>query len=138
MADRYVKDRELVERMVAEQPSVAAAARLLGVSPSTLRRWLAVPARDCSDCGARLPDVHARRCRRCAGLRRRRWSPAQLLQAREAWKAEHDRPPSSYDWNPTLGPHYEPGRWPPAAAVIRRFDSWPAFLAAEAPEHPVR
>lgn len=131
-----VHDRKQLAELVARQGSVAQAARLLGLPESTLRRWLApVSAAARCECGTPLPDPRARRCRNCAARQRRRWRDEQILAARERWRALHGRPPSSYDWNPTLGPHYEAGRWPAAATVLRQFGSWSQFLA-QAPGSP--
>ncbi len=135
MSHDRVSDREQLATLVARQGSVAQTARILNLPESTLRRWLSpVPSAARCECGTPLPDPRARRCRSCAARRRRRWSDEQILAARERWRAVHGRPPSSYDWNPTLGPHYEAGRWPAAATVLRHFASWPQFLSAQARE----
>jgi len=121
------RDRELVERLVAREGSLAAAARRLKLAESTLRSVLS--SRPCPEC-RRLHDPRAARCRSCEAARRRGWTTRDLLEARESWRKLYGDAPSSYDWNPTLGPNFRMGRWPSAATVVRRFGGWPPFLSA--------
>ncbi len=132
MLEHSQAEREIVERLVAREGSLAGAARRLNLPESTLRSQLA--SRECPECGSPR-DPRASRCRDCEAARRRGWSTYELLQAREEWRNLYDKPPSTYDWNPTLGPRFQADRWPSAATVLRRFGSWAAFMTAEPADH---
>ncbi len=121
-------DRELVERLVAREGSLAGAARRLNLPESTLRSQLSLRA--CPECD-RPHDPRAKRCWSCEAARRRGWTTHDLLERRERWRERYGDPPSTYDWNATLGPRFQAGQWPSAATVLRHFGSWPAFLTAE-------
>jgi len=133
-------DVELVERLVAREGSLAGAARRLKLPESTLRSVLS--SRPCPTC-RRPHDPRAARCRSCEAARRRGWTTRDLLETRELWRELYGKAPSTYDWNPTLGPNFHAGlgprlhegRWPSAATVVRRFGSWPDFLSADLADH---
>jgi hypothetical protein len=81
-----------------------------------------------SDGPGRAPEW----CPACAALRRRRWSDQRLLEAIRAWTRLTGTPPTLYDWSPAHAPSdhpgaarylAEPGRWPSASSVARRFGS---------------
>lgn len=126
-------DLELVERLVAREGSLAGAARRLKLPESTLRSQLS--SRPCPTC-RRPHDPRAARCRSCEAARRRGWTTRDLLETRELWREFYGKAPSTYDWNPTLGPNFRMGRWPSAATVVRRFGGWQAFLSADFADYP--
>jgi hypothetical protein len=109
--------------------SLAALARITGISRDTLRGWSA-PISLCG-CGEIKRDVGSSGCDRCARRARTVWTRDALLRERDRFHAELGRLPTSTDWNVTRNPELA-ANWPPATTVRRRFETWAAFLVCEA------
>jgi hypothetical protein len=62
---------------------------------------------------------------------RRRWTRDAILERLGAWAAANDgNAPRRHDWGPDGAPDWSAGRWPGERAVVARFGSWGAALAA--------
>ncbi|MCP9491800.1 MAG: hypothetical protein MSC31_18285 [Solirubrobacteraceae bacterium MAG38_C4-C5] len=144
-SDRVEAIGELAEEGLAPREI----ADRLGLAPSTIRKYRRDPEGEserkrredyrgrCRGCGRATDGSHGpsrgpQWCMRCAALRRRRWSDEQLLDAIRDWARLTGSPPATYDWSPASAPaghtgaaRYldEPGRWPNARTVARRFGS---------------
>jgi AraC-like DNA-binding protein len=142
----------------AEGLSIAQIADRLGRSSATVKAYFydptgekarAVKARYqgvCRGCGAYTQprngkgDAYAY-CKAChPGAIERRWTRERVLGAMLAWRAQHGRLPSSYDWSRTHARRrgVEPlerlstGDWPSAGVVTAVYGSWKAAQAAAA------
>jgi hypothetical protein len=129
-------------------------ARRLGLAASTTQIYYADPdgARQrrrrqsyrgtCRSCGRRTSGARGRPnapiyCADCSRRRRRRWTEQDVLAAVREWHTLTGAPPTVADWSPAHAPaghqgarryRSEPGRWPSAALVARRFGSFPAAI----------
>jgi len=128
-------------------------AKRLGVSTSTVRRWLNPEAADrdraasraykagrrgvCVDCGGETryggqkasgPDGCSIRCSACARVASRIWTAEKIIHAIQVWAAEHGRPPSAREWVRSID-----GRFPSASCVYQHgapFRSWADAIEA--------
>lgn len=140
---------EAIDELAEEGLAPREIADRLGLAPSTIRKYRRDPDGEserkrredyrgrCRGCGRPTDGSHgpSRRsqwCPACAALRRRRWSDEQLLKAIRDWARLAGAPPATYDWSPASAPEGhtgaaryldEPGRWPNARTVARRFGS---------------
>jgi hypothetical protein len=139
--------RGLTTREIAEE---------LGLARSTVNIYRADPDGErqrqrrqryqgtCAGCGRPTsgsdgPERAPKRCRACAGERRRSWSEQRVLEAIRDWAELTGSPPTLADWSPAhASPEHEgaaryrsaPGRWPSASTVAARFGSLPAAIEA--------
>jgi hypothetical protein len=91
----------------------------------------------CAGCGRLTsgsggPGRAPERCRACAGEQRRSWSEQDILEAIRDWAELTGSPPVLADWSPAHAPagskasdryRSQPGRWPSASTVVKRFGS---------------
>lgn len=115
--------------------------RALGVSPSTVRRWVLPGAREanllasreakrrrtgtCVDCGGvtrynghgRESSERCASCSRAKQMGERKWTREAVIDAIQRWAAEHGRPPSASDWN--YRSEYKTSDFPWATQVYR-------------------
>jgi hypothetical protein len=98
----------------------------------------------CVECGrptsgSNGPRRAPKRCRSCAGGRRRNWSEQRVLEAIRDWADLTGAPPTLADWSPAHARaghegsalyRSEPGRWPSASTVSARFGSVRAAVEA--------
>lgn len=93
--------------------------------------------------------VYSPLCSRCATRARAWWTRRRIIDAIQAWTAEHDAPPRQEDWHPCLararGHHdtadqFDSATYPWASIVRQRFGTWNAAIAAAGytPRHPGR
>ena len=140
--------------------SIRQIADRLGRSPATIKAYFydptgekarAVKARYvgvCRGCGAYTQPRNGKGdaysyCKAChPGAIERRWTRERVLEAMLAWRAQHGKLPSSYDWSRTHACRrgVEPlarlstGDWPSAGVVTAVYGSWKAARAAAAKE----
>lgn len=111
---------ELAVRWSSEGQSAVAVADWLGVTPGTVRRYLA--AIPCRQCGLPQVDHGAEACFRCREKSGSAWGPAftreELLARLEEWIAAEGRPPKGRDWRPSDG-----GGAPPMGARVSKVAS---------------
>jgi Homing endonuclease associated repeat len=141
--------RGLTTREIAEE---------LGLARSTVNIYRADPDGErqrqrreryqgtCAGCGRPTsgsggPERAPKRCRACAGDRRRSWSEQRVLEAIRDWADLTGSPPTLADWSPAHAPpehegaaryRSAPGRWPSASTVAARFGSLGAAIEAAA------
>jgi Homing endonuclease associated repeat len=161
---RVERAREIARLRDSEGVSFREIARRTGLAASTVQIYYADPdgarqrrRRDayrgtCRSCGrptsgAQGPERAPSYCANCARARRRRWSDERVLAAVRDWHAVTGSPPTVADWSPAHAPpahagarryRAEPGRWPSAALVARRFGSFPAAVQRAGLEPPPR
>jgi hypothetical protein len=159
---RAERAREIARLRDSEGLPFREIARRLGVAPSTAQIYYADPdgARQrrrreayrgtCRTCGRPTSGAQGRRkapahCADCSRRRRRTWSEQDIVAAVRDWHALTGAPPTVPDWSPAHAPagHHgarryrsEPGRWPSAALVARRFGSFPAAVRRAGLESP--
>ncbi len=140
---------EAIKRAESAGQTAREIAASLGLAVSTIRIYRRDPdgkaqqARHeryqgrCRECGA--PTTGSRGaakapewCAQHAPRQRRRWSDELILAAIRNWRALTGAPPALADWSPAHAPSghegaarylAEPGVWPNASTVIRRFGS---------------
>lgn len=151
---RAERAREIARLRDAEELPFREIARRLGLAVSTVQIYYADPdgARQrrrreayrgtCRSCGRRTSGAQGRRkapayCADCSRRRRRRWTEQEIVAAVRDWYALAGTPPTVADWSPAHAPaghggamryRAQPGRWPSAALVARRFGSFPAAV----------
>ena len=140
----------------AEGLSIRQIADRLGRSPATIKAYFYDPTGDkaravkaryvgvCQGCGAYTQprngkgDAYAY-CKAChPGAIERRWTRERVLDAMRAWRAQHGRLPSSYDWSVTHArrrggealERLSHGDWPSPAVVTLVCGGWPRARAA--------
>jgi hypothetical protein len=121
--------RATVAQLSSQGRSAPSISKETGV-PGSVVRLLLRPA--CPECGAPMSGK-GETCRGCSNGSRRMWGRQEMLDARDAWAAQHGKPPSSYEWSPAHAPvhgRWAPGRWPGLSTVQREFGTWPTFLSA--------
>jgi Homing endonuclease associated repeat len=148
---RVKRAREIAHLRDAQGLSFREIARRLGLAVSTAQIYYADPSGDrqrrrrkdyrgtCRSCGRQTSGAQGPRkapayCAECARRRRRTWSEQEIVAAVRDWYAIIGTPPTVPDWSPAHAPaghegasryRSEPGRWPSAALVARRFGSFP-------------
>jgi hypothetical protein len=141
--------------VLSEQLGTSEIARRLGVSPSTVRsyladpdggharaRWKARPRGRCKRCSRPTGAPRGKRafalCALCAAAERASWTRADVLAAYLRWQTSFGRPPTSTDWSHTHArrrggtalERFRSGRWPTPTVVARLFGGWPALRNA--------
>jgi transposase len=148
--DKSVRDRAV--EAVARGATQREAARIAGVSPSAVARWVNPAywekslrtAREwkqrqkgaCIDCGAETHyaghgRVVSERCADCGRAANRIWTRELVIEAIQRFAAERGRPPSSKDWNRK---REDRGDYPSLGSVFGRafspFATWNEAIAA--------
>jgi Homing endonuclease associated repeat len=116
----------------------------LSAPPSTVRNWLRGAL---CECGAPITGCSgsksSSRCESCASIASRLWSPQRIIEKIREWHRLFGDVPTATEWNLALSrsqhsaarhaeveSRHEGAKWPGTQAVIERFGSWNAAIAA--------
>lgn len=124
-----------VKRLAAEGHSTTLIAELVGVSTTTVRRY--VRAANCGSCGAPVTASVSGYCAPCVfrATHLPLYTRQEILQRLGEWEQQTGGAPRSIDWAiGASGPANRYERdfpyWPPASSAVAIFGSWRAGLAA--------